>query len=48
MAAACIPPATQQGLAVLGGLIHIWRPEIANGCDIPCLLIWQEIFSFHS
>ena len=33
--------------SVLGALIHIWRPEIAKGCDIPCLLIWQEIFSFH-
>ena len=27
--------------------IHIWRPEISDGCDISCLLIWQEIFSFH-
>ena len=31
----------------MGALIHIWRPEIAEGCDISCLLIWQEIFSFH-
>ena len=23
------------------------RPEITKGCDISCLLIWQEIFSFH-
>ena len=34
-------------IAVLGALIHIWRPKIADGCDISCLLIWQEIFSFH-
>ena len=34
-------------ITVLGTLIHIWRPEIAEGCDISCLLIWQEIFSFH-
>ena len=34
-------------IPVLGALIHIWRPEIADGCDISCLLIWQEIFSFH-
>ena len=27
---------------------NIWRPEIADGCDISCLLIWQEIFSFYS
>ena len=33
---------------VLGALIHLWRPEIADGCFISCLLIWQEIFSFHS
>lgn len=33
--------------SVLGALIHIWRLEIATGCDIPCLLICQEIFSFH-
>ena len=26
--------------------IHIWRLEIAFGCDISCLLIWQETFSF--
>ena len=32
---------------VLGALTHIWRPEIADGCHISCLLIWQEIFSFH-
>ena len=31
----------------LGALIHIWRPEITDGCDISCLLMWQEIFSFH-
>ena len=34
--------------SVLGALIHIWWPEITDGCDISCLLIWQEIFSFHS
>ena len=26
---------------------NIWRPEIADGCDISCLLIWQEMFSFY-
>ena len=35
-------------ITVLGALIHIWRPEIANGCDISWWLIWQEIFSFHT
>ena len=34
-------------ITVWGALIHIWRPDIADGCDISCLLIWQEIFSFH-
>ena len=34
-------------IAVLGGLIHIWRPEITDVCDISHLLAWQEIFSFH-
>ena len=34
-------------IAAWGALIHIWRPEIADGCDISCLLIWQEIVSFH-
>ena len=33
-------------ITVLGALIHIWRPEITEGCDVSCL-IWQEIFSFH-
>ena len=58
MAISCIPLAPQQspwrvggnsihGITVLGALIHIWRPEIADGCDISYLLIWQEIFSFH-
>ena len=23
------------------------KPEITDGCDIFCLLTWQEIFSFH-
>jgi len=27
--------------------IHIWRPEIADGSDISCLLMRWEIFSFH-
>ena len=35
-------------ITVLGAIIHIWRPEIADGCDISCLLIWQEIFLFHN
>ena len=35
-------------ITVMGALIHIWRPEVADGCDISCLLIWQEIFSFHT
>ena len=55
MAASCTPPTPQQsprGVAalagsVLGALIYFLRPEIADGCDISCLLIWQEIFSFH-
>ena len=54
MAASCFPPAPQQSpwgwqhpLDALGALIHNWRPEITDGCDISCLLIWQEIFSFH-
>ena len=34
-------------IQVSRALIHIWRPEIPGGCDISCLLIWQEIFSFH-
>ena len=33
-------------IAVLGARIHIWRPEMADGCDMSCLLIWQETFSF--
>lgn len=35
-------------IAALGALIQIWRPEIADSCDISCLSIQQEIFSFHS
>ena len=31
----------------LGVLIHIWSLEVADGCDISYLLIWQEIFSSH-
>ena len=34
-------------ITVWGARIHFWRPEIADGYDISCLLIWQEIFSFH-
>ena len=34
-------------MVVWGALIHIWRPEIPDGCDISCWLLWQEIFSFH-
>ena len=54
--ASCIPPAPQQPqgrsgsicwVTVLGGLVHIWRAEIADGCDTSYLLIWREIFSFH-
>ena len=32
----------------LGARTHIWRPEIADGCDISCLLIWQYSFSFEN
>ena len=32
-------------ITVLGAFIHIWRPATDGGCDISCLLIWQEIFS---
>ena len=35
-------------MEVWGALIYIWRPEIADGCDISCLSILQEMFSFHS
>ena len=31
-------------ITVLGALIHIWRPEITEGCDISFLFIWQEAF----
>ena len=34
-------------IAVLGVFIPIWRPEITDGGDISCLLIWKEVFSFH-
>ena len=34
-------------ITVWGALIHTWRPEIADGWDISCLLIVQEMFSFH-
>ena len=43
-----VVPGSIRWIAVLGGLIHIWRPEITDVCDISHLLIWQEIFSFHS
>ena len=44
---------TMGGVAALldcswGAHIHIWRPEISNGCDISCLLIWNEIFKFYT
>ena len=35
-------------IAVLGALIHILRPEIADGCGISYWLIWKETFAFHS
>jgi len=55
MAASCFPQLLSNhhgGVAaspgsVLGALIHNWRPEIIDVCDISCLLIWQEIFLFH-
>ena len=57
MATSCIPPAPLQSLGwwgehsldrSFGTLIHMWRPEVTDGCDISCLLVQQEIFSFHS
>ena len=30
---------TESAGSVLGALIHIWRPEITDGCDISCLWI---------
>ena len=30
-------------IAVWGAFIHIWRPEIADGYDLSCLLKWQEV-----
>ena len=35
-------------ITVWGALIHIWRPEVADGCDISCLSVWQKTFSFHT
>ena len=32
--------------SLLGALIHIWSPEITDGCDISYPRIWQEIFHF--
>ena len=54
--ASCIPSSSAimvgggsiRWIAVLEALIHIWRPEIAEGCVISCLLIWQEMVSFHT
>ena len=34
-------------IAVLGALSHIWRPEVTDGCDISCLLTWQETSLFN-
>ena len=34
-------------ISVLGALIHIWRPEITDSCDISSLLTCLEIFSFY-
>ena len=53
--ASCITPALQQspGLAagssilwitIWGAFIHIWRPEITDGGNISCSLIWQDAF----
>ena len=49
MAFSCIPPAPPQSswggggrirwITVWGSLIHIWRPEIADGGDISYLLV---------
>ena len=33
-------------IAVLGALIHIWRPEITDCCDISCLFIYRGYFHF--
>ena len=49
----CISPALQQspwGVVAYtgsdwGALIHIWKPESTDGCDIFCLLIQQETAS---
>ena len=57
MAASCIPQllSSHHGeggrilwVTVWGALIHIWRPGMADGCDISCLSLWQEIFAFHT
>ena len=39
---------TVGGGSIHGALIHIWRPEIADGCDISCLVIWQDMSSLHT
>lgn len=36
----------QASSSFLRAFIHIRRPEIADGCDILCPLICQEIFNF--
>lgn len=41
--AACDNP-----FVVRGALVHLWRPETADGCDVSCPPTWQQIFSFHS
>ena len=34
-------------ITVLGALTHLWRPGVADACDVSCLLVRQAIFSFH-
>ena len=48
--ASCIPPVLCNHQR--HPLNQFWEPsfnfgEIADGCDVSCLLVWQEIFSFH-
>ena len=33
-------------ITVWGALIHTWRPEITDACDICCLLIFRRYFHF--
>ena len=35
-------------VTVWGALIPVWRPEVADGCDISCLVIWQDMSSLHT